>query len=167
MGDIFKNKKLDLDTILGYLLPGNIVLSILLYILMTKAPEGLEPREIIYHGLFGLVLLLWFIAVILGCIYICGNLKYSDAKNAKFKRNAIIALTIIICLNIVFAYFLFVAAPVNRTYRGQEYNNGDGTISVKFISILHPNREYISTYKSKYLIYRYRISSEETINYLD
>ncbi|MCR4831056.1 MAG: hypothetical protein K5883_06325 [Pseudobutyrivibrio sp.] len=160
-------KKIDLDTVLGHLIVVNIILSILLYILMTKVPVGLEPREIIYHGLFGLVLLLWFIFMIFLCIHVVESIKFSEIKNAKIKRNSMIIITIIVCLNIIFAYLLFVAGPENRMSRGREIKNDDGTITVRFISILHPDRAYDSLYKSKYLIYRYEISDEDSIIYLD
>ncbi len=156
-------KKLDLDTVLGRLFPAVIILSVLLYILMTKATAGLEPREFIYHGLFGLVLMLWFVFMILLCIYVLDSLKFSEAKNTKLKRNSMIIATIIVCLNIIFAYLLFAAGPENRISRGREINNHDGTITVRYVSILHPDRAYDSIYKSKYLIYRYEISDGNSI----
>ena len=80
------NKKLDIDTILGYALPTTIVLSLLLIFLLKAVPTGLEPREIIYHGLFGFVLLLWMVNIILICIHVVGIMNYSDISSTKLKK---------------------------------------------------------------------------------
>lgn len=151
------NKKLDIDTILGYVLPNTIVLSLLLIFLLKAVPTGLEPREIIYHGLFGFVLLLWMVNIILICIHVVGILNFSDIRSTKIKKCVIIVVTIFLYLIIMLIYLVFVSSPVNRVNRGQEFNNGDGTILVKYVNLLHPDEEYISTYKSKFFIYRYKI----------